>query len=113
MKKGAFVMFALVFPLTIRACLPRALKDLAISTLCGDPGFHERTTCQQVEIVKVVEYKTGSGEPDASPQRIYCIELRFVDLTGESGIAAIWLVSSSDNTSYEVFSGPHLESHCQ
>ncbi len=113
MKKGALMMFALIFPLTIRACLPRTLKDQAIAALCGDPGFNDRTTCQQVEIVKVIEYKTGSGEQDASPQWIYCIELRFVDLTGESGIAAIWLVASSDNTSYEVYSGPHFESHCQ
>jgi len=113
MKTGAFLILALVFPLTIRACLPRALKDQAIATLCDFPEYDDRTTCEQVEIVNVIEFKTQMGEKEASPQRIYCVELQFVDLTGESGIAVVWLVASTDNSRYEVYSGPHFESHCQ
>lgn len=113
MKTGAFLIIALVFPLTIKACLPRALKDQAITILCNYPVYDDRTTCKQAEIVKIVEYKTSFGEKEARSQSFFCVEMRFVDLTGESGVAVIWLFAPQDNSRFEVYSGPQFGSHCQ
>lgn len=113
MKAAAFLLLTLVISLTIRACLPKSAKELAISTLCEFPDQEERNTCQRVEIVKVVEYKAGEGGDSVDVRPMVCIEMQFVDFTGEKGVAVVWLAGSSQKALYEVVAGPLFESHCQ
>mgnify|MGYP005848336693 CR=1 FL=1 len=113
MKTAAFLIIVSVLPTTIRACLPRDLQNLAIAALCDFPKKDEQTTCQQVKIIDVKEFKASRGDQGKSQPAIYCVELRFVDLTGESGIAVVWLIKHPDSSLYEVYSGPFFEVHCQ
>lgn len=112
MKTAAFLILMNVLLLTIRACLPKDLQNLATAALCDFPEKDAQTTCQQVEIVNVVEYKENEGDKGNSQAAIYCVELRFVDLTGESGNAIVLLIRNPGSSRYEVYSGPFFEVHC-
>lgn len=96
------------------ACSPRlpdAAKDLAISVLCDFPAKSGENRCKSVEI-SLVKFQSGTeySVPDDLP--VWCIEINYVDYTGEKGIALVRMHGPTRRGEFEILGGPVLDEHC-
>jgi hypothetical protein len=113
MKRRIFFV-VLVLEVLLQACvpnLPKAAKDLAISALCDFPTYSGNNRCRKVDINQVVMTSISGNHTDED-SRIWCIELNFVDYTGESGFACVWLIGPSEIGEFKLTEGPLFNEKC-
>jgi hypothetical protein len=113
MKRRIFLV-VLIITVFLQACvpnLPKAAKDLAISVLCDFPAYSGENMCRSVEINQVVMINISEDHADEF-SRIWCIELNFIDYTGESGFACVWLVGPSETGEFILSEGPLFSEKC-
>jgi hypothetical protein len=112
--KRLFVFWILIAATLIHACmptLPQSAKDLAISTLCDFPAYSGENMCKRVEIYQVAFPKTVAGQTDKN-LKLWCIELKYVDYTGESGFASMELIGPTDHGEFQLKKGPVFGENC-
>ena len=112
--KLLFVIFLLLG--SSHACvtqIPESAREMAISALCDFPAFSGENMCQRVDITKVmVEHSLISANQSEGSLKKWCIELNYVDYTGEHGFACVWLVGPSEEGEYKVNQGPLFNVKC-
>jgi hypothetical protein len=69
--------------------------------------------CQKVAITNVVVEDTiiSISQPKVSIKE-WCIDLKYIDFTGESGFACVWLVGPSEEGEYKLSQGPLFNVNC-
>jgi len=93
--------------------LPKAAQDLAISVLCDFPPLFGNNMCQRVEIMHMqIDDLPDPQNIDIGNMRSWCVELNFIDFTGEQGSACIWLAGPNPQGDYLVQKGPEFEVSC-
>jgi hypothetical protein len=114
MKTLLIFLVIISVPLACVARLPEAARDLAISALCDYPIFSGRNLCQSVSITRIL---TGPLEPEidggTQTSRHWCIEMKFVDYTGENGSAVVWLMGPLQQGGFTLEDGPLYDQHCR
>jgi hypothetical protein len=109
-------VFLLVFAISIfsTACgsgLPGAAKELAVGALCDFPVNSGQNMCRSVEVNEVVMIKISEDNSNENA-KIWCIELDFVDYTGESGFACLWLIGPDEGGDFHLTKGPLFSEKC-
>jgi hypothetical protein len=114
--KPKLLLIILILLCLSQACenqLPQNAKELAISALCDFPAFSGENLCQRVEITNVmVEDTLISASQSEGSLKKWCIELNYVDYTGERGFACVWLVGPSEEGEYKLSKGPLFNMNC-
>jgi len=114
--KLKLLLIILILLCLSQACenqLPQNAKELAISALCDFPAFSGENLCQRVEITNVmVEDTLISASQSEGSLKKWCIELNYVDYTGERGFACVWLVGPSEEGEYKLSKGPLFNMNC-
>ena len=113
MKIRIFLV-VLAIAISSQACVPRlpnAAKDLAISALCDFPAYLGQNRCRSVEINQVVMISISDNHTDED-SRIWCVELNYVDYTGESGFACVWLIGPFERGGFRLSKGPMFNENC-
>jgi hypothetical protein len=112
--KLLLIITILVF--SSQACgirIPQNAKELAISALCDFPAFSGENLCQRVEITNVIVEDTSiSASQSEEKSKKWCIELKYIDFTGERGFACVWLVGPSEEGEYKISRGPLFDMNC-
>ena len=91
--------------------LPGAAKDLAVAALCDFPVDSGQNMCRSVDVGEVVMINITEGN-SVKESRIWCIELNFVDFTGERGFACLWLIGPDERGNYHLTEGPLFSEKC-
>lgn len=115
MHKPICVLFLLI--LICQSCVPQfpdVARDLAISAICDFPPLSGNNMCQRAEITRiVVEDLPESQTPISSgSMRGWCVELNYVDYTGEWGYACIWLAGPNRQGDFLIRKGPVFDMSC-
>lgn len=115
MRKFGILLVILTLPIACVVRLPRAAKELAVSALCASPTISEEYTCRSAKIQRIVLQSddSGSTEEEIAAVRRWCVELNYVDYTGESGSAVVWLRGPTSSGEYEIESGPFFDVPCE
>lgn len=92
---------------------PKVAQDLATSAICDFPPFSGNNMCKEVEISHIVFEEM----PDIRTTRNgnmgrWCLELKYLDFTGEWGFACIWLEGPDSQGEYSIQRGPNFDNHC-
>lgn len=114
--KPKLLLIILILMCSSQACenqLPQNAKELAISALCDFPAFSGENMCRRVDITNVMVEDTliSASQSEGSLKKL-CIELNFVDYTGERGFACVWLVGPSEEGEYKLSKGPLFNVNC-
>jgi len=113
MKKKIFLVI-MVLAILFQACvpsLPKAAYDLAISALCDFPTYSGQNMCRSVEISHVGIINVSDGHLDGD-SRVWCLDLNYVDYTGESGFACVWLTGPTERGGFRLSKGPMFSEKC-
>jgi len=114
--KPKLLLIIVILLCSSQACgiqIPQNAKELAISALCDFPTLSGENVCQRVEITNVIVEDTlisASQSKDSSKK--WCIELNYVDFTGERGFACVWLIGPSEEGEYKLSRGPLFDMNC-
>ena len=113
MKTRVFllVLCISVFSAACGPHLPRAAKELAVAALCDFPADSGQNMCRSVEVDEVVMINI-SEDNSIEEARIWCIELNFVDYTGEGGFACLWLIGPDEGGDFHLTEGPLFSEKC-
>lgn len=114
MRKPICVLILLI--LICQSCAPRfpgVARDLAISAICDFPPLSGNNMCQRAEITRIVidDLPDSQTFPDGSMRR-WCVELNYVDYTGEGGFACIWLAGPNRQGDFLIRKGPVFDMSC-
>jgi len=115
MKKIALLLVILTIPCACVPRLPTGARELAISALCKSPAISEGNTCRSVLIQRFIvraDARQDTEEADAVT-RHWCVELNYVDYTGESGSAVVWLKGPNNEGEFELEEGPLFDMPCE
>jgi hypothetical protein len=114
--KPKFLLMIMILMCSFLACgnqTPHRVEELAISVLCDFPAFSGENLCQWVEITNVIVEDTSiSASQSEEKTKKWCIELKFIDFTGERGFACVWLVGPSEEGEYKLTRGPLFDMNC-
>jgi len=115
LKRPALILIILLMTSSY-ACIrqiPQAVRELAISALCDFPAFSGENMCQRVDItgIYVEDISISNSKSNVKPKS-WCIELSYVDFTGESGFACVWLIGPSGHGEFEITRGPYYDVKC-
>jgi hypothetical protein len=115
MRNIGMLLVILTLPIACAVRLPRAAKELAISALCASPTISEEYTCRSVEIQRIILRSRDSQNADEadSALRHWCVEMKYVDYTGESGSAVVLLKGPTISGGYDLESGPLFDVSCE
>lgn len=67
--------------------------------------------CRRVDIIKFVMIDISENQ-SYGDSKIWCIELNYVDYTGESGIACVWLIGPSEGGEFQLSESPLFNEKC-
>lgn len=69
--------------------------------------------CRRVDITNVmVEDTLISASQSEGTLKKWCIDLKYIDFTGEGGFACMWLVGPSEEGEYKLSRGPLFDMNC-
>ncbi len=112
--KIKILLLLLALSICSAACgsrLPEAARKLAIASLCDFPTNSGENMCRSVKIDEVVEV-SSPGDYSLEDAKIWCVELNFVDYTGESGFACLWLFGPDEGGGFQLAKGPLFSEKC-
>lgn len=114
--KPKLLLMIMILMCSSQACgnqTPHRVEELAISALCDFPAFSGENMCQRVDVMNVLVEDTliSTSQPEDSSKK-WCIELNYVDYTGERGFACVWLVGPSEEGEYKLSKGPLFNVNC-
>jgi hypothetical protein len=106
----------IVVIILIHACvgdIPLAVRDFAISAICDFPPLSGNNMCRDAEVIRFVEEDaiTSSSVVDNN-EKCWCVEVVYVDYTGESGFASLWVIESTTAGDYILYKGPMYNVKC-
>ena len=114
--KQKLLLIILILQCSIQGCenqIPQTARELAISALCDFPAFSGENLCQRVDITKVtVENTLISNSQAEGYLKKWCVELDYIDYTGEQGFACVWLVGTYEQGEYKLSKGPIFNVKC-
>jgi hypothetical protein len=93
--------------------IPTAANDLAVSALCDFPPFSGNNMCRRVEVTHVYQESNLLEDTiNTQYQNCWCVELLYIDFTGEIGSASVWVVEAFEGGEYQILKGPLLAIPC-
>lgn len=115
LKRPALIVILLLM-ISSYACtrqIPQAVRELAISALCDFPAFSGENMCQRVDItgIFVEDISDPNSKTNVKPKS-WCIELSYIDFTGEIGSACVWLIGPSGQGEFKITRGPYYDVKC-
>lgn len=114
MRNSIFLIILL--SLTCQCCAPRlpeVAQDLAVSALCDFPPLSGNNMCLKVIITRTVFVELPNTQAiQYGKMRKWCLDLNYLDYTGEWGNACIWLAGPDSQGEYSIQKGPEYDIHC-
>ena len=74
-------------------------------------GLSGVNMCREVEITRIVMTKIADRQ-SSEKQSNWCLELNYIDYTGESGSACIWLIGPVGEGDFLLRKGPLFGEKC-
>lgn len=106
------ILILITFFLSCGVEIPAAAKELAISALCDFPPYSGHNICRDVEVTEVYQEHITGGPLKEDFHSCCCMELSYVDYTGHSGFASVWVAAEPDIGDFQVLEGPILSVPC-
>jgi hypothetical protein len=111
------ILAVLIVIILIHACTTDAhqsVRDFAISAICDFPPFSGNNMCRKADIIRFIEEDAASlASTNDGHLKCWCVELEYIDYTGERGIASVWVIESSTKGDYLLYKGPLFDMQCE
>ena len=111
------ILVVLIVFILIHACakdIPHALRDFAVSALCDFPPLSGNNMCRKTEVIRFIEEDTiNLSSIKDYHLKYWCVELEYIDYTGESGFASVWVIETSDKGDFILHKGPVFNVNCE